>query len=189
MDDSSSTLNVRSVDGSIIKIEIAPRMTSDDLSHCIYQAALTPSREEAHIEPWMKNTVFESQWSQIAGLFRDNDNVFVPLSIILYDTMKYESIVFRVSRFPIEVLSVSCTKDDDQLFAGWSYRRILLIKILLAFLGWYYVGFDLQFENNFNILTESIKWFCTEVKKLPTYVIYTFVDHPLQELYRYRTFV
>ena len=111
----ASTLTIRSVDGSTIRIKTTSSMIQSDLAHCIMHAALAPSRERDLIHSWGIDDTSDSTWLHIAGLFRERDGLFIPLTMILQDVEGYQMDTFRISRAAEIDLSINEKEQNHEM--------------------------------------------------------------------------
>ena len=175
----ASTLSIRSVDGSIVRIKTTPSMTQTDLAHCIMHAALAPSRERDLIDSWgMDDSSSESSWEHIAGLFRERDGLFVPLTMILQDVEEYEVDTFRISR----AAEIDLSQEMEQ------YRFDPLRLRLLAFCGVVFLGIcyrpSFELKHIVEYANSFVEYVYTTFAHLPTILLENYVNLPLNELYR-----
>lgn len=113
-------------------------------------------------------------------MFRERDNLFVPLSILLRDCHLYENDMFRVPRrSPRDVYSQKVQKTSS---AGL-YRELLLYVIITS-----YVAYKFSTGRDINVLMdqfmEYIEVAMAFIINLPIQILESFIDYPLKELYR-----
>jgi hypothetical protein len=178
-EESSAMLKVRTFSGDFLPILITPEMEPEELALCITHAILSPEDESKWISRWRSNDEALGNLIdgfQIAGLFRERDGVFVPLQVILQDLNIAAQDTFRISRRPYRV-NVQKEKKPSSLFTPSFIREMII-----------YATFALYFA--FRVATgEGLgAWFERGMVKLiniPFFMVETFVDYPLRELYRY----
>jgi hypothetical protein len=175
---SSAMLKVRTYSGECLQILITSEMESEELAYCITHAALSPEDESKWMSRWRSNDEAMGNMIEgfpIAGLFRERDGVFVPLQVILQDLNIAEQDTFRMSRRPHRAHP---PKEKKASSLTPSFIREMII----------YATFALYFVLRIATGEGFGSWFERGMVKLiniPFFMMETFVDFPLRELYRY----
>ena len=173
-----TTIKIRSaiLPRDVIKLLITPDMTHDDFAHCISHAALSPPQLGKLLESWSMDEG-ESNWTRIAGLFREGDGTFIPISVILQNPENYENDVFRVSRF-VQPFSLTTLKHKPQLSSKY-------LKYILIFGTFSAVALNMGVELNPSVIFDCIERIIDWIINLPTRIVENSINHPLRELYRH----
>jgi hypothetical protein len=176
----ASTLTIRSVDGSTIRIKTTSSMTQSDLAHCIMHAALAPSRERDLIHSWGIDSTSDSTWLHIAGLFRERDGLFIPLTMILQDVEGYQMDTFRISR-AAEIDSSINEKEQNHHFEA-PRLEILVFFVSVILIVYYRPSFEL--ENILEYAVSFVEYAYSTLVRLPSIIVENYITYPLNELYR-----
>ncbi len=173
-----STITIRSatISSDLIRLLITPEMTHDDLAHCIAHAALSPPQTMKLLETWSTEEG-DGNWTRIAGLFREKDNIFIPISLILQSPSQYTEDIFRISR---QVESVGMKNKPSNKISG----SIISVKALLLII---IVGLSSAFlmTMDYDLILDYLSIIMTGVSNLPTLLVDTIINHPLKDLYRH----
>jgi hypothetical protein len=184
----TTTLKIRSatLPADFIQILITPHMTHDDFAHCIAHAALSPPQAGKLLENW---SVDEggTNWTRIAGLFREGDEVFIPISLLLQNPQQYKDDLFRISRFiqpkprPIASSLESLSRSSLLIqFVKRNRLKLLFFGLFCTFVNQMDVDYSFLWSTVFEYIEYGIHW----ILNLPSEIIENCIDHPLKETYR-----
>ena len=183
---SKITIRSAAVPEDLVQLLITPAMTHNDLAHCIAHAALSPPQTSKLLETWSMEEG-EANWTRIAGLFRESDGVFIPISLILYSPQLYVNDVFRVSRHlhghqPSSSFSSRKPSMSTSIFT----MTALIVMTIGGLLSSVIMTMDFDYFN-FGLETfyEHVDIVTTSVLNFPTFLIETTINYPLKELYRH----
>ena len=174
---SMSTITIRSATtpGDSIKLLITPEMTHNDLAHCIAHAALSPPQTMKLLETWSMDEG-EANWTRIAGLFRESDGVFIPISLILQSPEQYTEEIFRISRHLQRPMPTQ-SKRSEPIFGFKTILFIIIIGSMSALL----MTMDVEID----FILGYIDVIITGILNLPSLLVKTIINDPLKELYRH----
>lgn len=175
----TTTIMIRSaiVPGDTIKVLITTDITHDDFAHCIAHAALSPPQIGPLLEEWSNDEGGVANWTRIAGLFRESDGVFIPISLILQNPERYKDDLFHISRFLQPIPKHEIVASSEPKF---QVKYILLISAFVAV-----CSVVMSMALNPIIIMDYIEYSTNWIVNLPARMIENCIDHPLKELYRY----
>jgi len=174
-------------------------MSNDDLSHCIAHAALSSPESAKLLQSWSSSpseptgtarstsslqvtgsNYCDWDWTRISGLFRERDEVFVPLRLILQNPMIIQNEVFRISRLPSHSNRLQRKTSNSKY--SFSLIHMLLFGVCSAIV--LNMNLSTVMEGKEYII-EGTEYIAESVTKLPTLITETCIEYPLKEMYRY----
>ncbi len=179
-----STITIRSatIPGDIIQLLITPQMTHNDLAHCIAHAAISPPQTNKLLDSWSMEDG-EANWTRIAGLFRESDGIFIPLSLILRSPGQYVDDIFRISRHKHVLKHSNSQKGFPASTSIFHSTRALIFIVLVGIVSSMIMMINSDY--GLDIVYEYVDTATTTIQNIPTFLIEMTINHPLKELYRY----
>lgn len=184
----NSILNIRSLQGCMHRIIISKNMDVVELAYCIAQVTFDsyvqsfPSDEstkaipDKYVYPNHNCSVpnVRKNDEKIAGLFRERDNVFIPLQLIMEDFSLVQNESFRLSSKMSSVVGPSQKKElPDRIYYGSFVRERLIYATLVLYATW-----------KFSMSGIDIGVMMEPLMNAPFAAMEIIVDYPLRELYR-----
>jgi len=190
-----NTLKIHLLHGQAgyVSIWFTTHMTSDELSHCILHALLysdptqatsSPSRRKFK-SPSTRHDSYEEDEDlptlyPLSGLFRERDDLYLPLSQILRFPHLTISDTFRTTREP----PIVQPQTPPSHHRAWPILKPVHVGILSVGLVVLYLAWIVDIDTLGITIAIFIESLIAATLRIPVKILENCIDHPLKELYR-----
>ncbi|KAL3766581.1 hypothetical protein ACHAWO_008255 [Cyclotella atomus] len=187
----STVFNAQSSRGDIVRVLIPSEGFSSErqLSECLIQACNADDgtnnlsiQNDADDGSWDTEEYFEDRKLNVAGMFRENDGVFVPLSIIYSQPRAFANDVLSMNR-PARL------KDTPPVSRGSGKNSIFvafleIVGVLaVTYASW--LTYSATQRVDWALAVDKVEFLFLATVNVPFYIFDVLIEFPLRELYRH----